>query len=150
MMLADPVRLRVLIVEDHPDAAEVLSLMVRLWGHMPTVVRTGTAALEAVRMAAPDVALVDIHVPELNGYQLLEQLRQEGLEQESVWIAMTGFSDEDYRSQSTAHGFHEHLVKPLDPVQLQDLLCAVAQQRSGATVSDWPAHHRRLALSDCG
>jgi CheY-like chemotaxis protein len=119
---SSPDRLRVLVVEDNGDAGDVLALMLRLWGHEVEVVRSGTAALEAVRAHRPDVALVDILVPGLDGYQLAERLRAEHLDQDTVLFAMTGLSEEACRRRSLAMGFREHFIKPMDPLRLRDVL----------------------------
>jgi CheY-like chemotaxis protein len=114
--------LRVLVVEDNADAADVLVLLLKLWGYEAEVVRTGPAALEAVRAHPPNVALVDLFVPEMDGYRLAERLRSEGLDQETVLIAMTGWSDEAHRRRSAEVGFRDHLIKPVEPVRLHEVL----------------------------
>lgn len=121
--------LRVLVVEDNPDVAHVLSLLLRLWGHEAAVLRTGPAALGAIPAYRPDVALVDILVPGLNGYDLARQLHERGLAGRTVLIAMTGLSEEVHRRRSREAGFAEHLVKPVDPVRLRELLERLARER---------------------
>jgi CheY-like chemotaxis protein len=126
---ARPTGLRVLVVEDDPDAAGMLLLLLRLWGHDCEAVHTGAAALEALRTAPPDVALVDIGLPGLNGYQLAERVRDLGLGPRTVLVAMTGLGDEEHRRRSREAGFREHLVKPVDPPRLQELLQELTRER---------------------
>jgi CheY-like chemotaxis protein len=121
-------RLRVLVVEDNDDAAEVLLLLLRLWGYEAERVHTGIAGLEAVRERRPDVALVDILVPELDGHQLAERLRAEKLDRDTVLIAMTGLSEEAHHRRSAEVGFREHLIKPVDPRRLRDVLRRLARR----------------------
>jgi CheY-like chemotaxis protein len=129
-----PGSLSVLVVEDDPDAAGMLLLLLRLWGYDGEAVHTGTAALEAVRTAPPDVALVDIGLPGLDGYQLAERLRDQGLGRQTVLIAMTGLGEEEHRRRSREAGFRKHLVKPVDPPRLEELLQELARERSLAAV----------------
>jgi CheY-like chemotaxis protein len=128
--------LRVLVVEDNPDVADVLSLLLRLWGHEAALVRTGTAALDAVPAYRPDVALVDILVPGLNGYDLARQLHERGLAGRTVLVAMTGLGEEVYRRRSREAGFAEHLVKPVEPARLREVLERLARERDRHRASE--------------
>lgn len=105
--------LRVLVVDDHVDAADSLGILLELRGATVKVVHDGLAAIEAIRNFRPHVALLDIAMPGLNGLEVAERLQREGLVP-ALLIAMTGWGHEDNRRRTLAAGFHEHRVKPLD------------------------------------
>src|SRR5207249_10039286 len=81
---------RVLVVEDNPDAAQSLGKLLRLWGHEVRTASDGASALEAVRAQPPDVVLLDIGLPELDGYEVARRLRREPGLEGVVLVAMTG------------------------------------------------------------
>lgn len=108
-----PTALRVLVVDDHLEAADSLGILLELRGATVKVVHDGLAALEAIRNFKPHVALMDIAMPGLNGFEVAEQLKQEGL-MPQLLVAMTGWGHEENRRRTEAAGFHEHRVKPLD------------------------------------
>jgi two-component system CheB/CheR fusion protein len=122
-----PVRpVRVLVVEDNVDAAESLATLLRLWGHDVRVVHDGLEALDAAREYQPEVVLLDIGLPGLDGYQVAERLRdQEGLEG-TLLVAMTGYGQPEDRRRSREAGIQHHFVKPVEPFVLRNLLAAVA------------------------
>jgi CheY-like chemotaxis protein len=105
---------RILVVDDNPDAAEGLALGLKLRGYVVRVAYDGPSALDAVQDFQPAVALLDIGLPEMDGYELAEKLRAlPGLEALRC-VAVTGFGQESDRARSRAAGFHAHLVKPAD------------------------------------
>jgi signal transduction histidine kinase len=115
-------RRRVLVVDDNVDAADSLALMLRLAGHEVSTAYSGPAALEAARAERPDVVLLDIGMPEMDGYEVARRLRQEpGLEQVML-VALTGYGREEDRQRSRQALIDHHLVKPADPTALQGLL----------------------------
>ena len=113
---------RVLLVDDSVDAAESLAMLLRLWGHEAAVAHDGPAALRLVGQQRPEVALLDIGLPGMDGYELARRLRQQpGLEQ-TFLVALTGWGQEEDRRRSKEAGFDHHLVKPVDLSALQELL----------------------------
>jgi signal transduction histidine kinase/ActR/RegA family two-component response regulator len=118
--------LRVLIVDDDIDGAESLGLLLRLWKHEVQVAHDGQSALQRAHLWRPEVVLLDIGLPGgLDGFQVAHRLREElGLHQ-AILLAMTGWGQEEDRRQSRAAGFDHHLVKPVDPAELQTLLARV-------------------------
>jgi PAS domain S-box-containing protein len=121
---------RVLVVDDIKDAAESVALLLRLWGHEVRTVADGAAALEAVRGFRPQVVLLDIGLPNMDGYEVARQLREEFGPQEMVLIAVTGYGQSEDRRKSAQVGFNHHLVKPVNPNELQALLaCATLAER---------------------
>ncbi|HWA17288.1 MAG TPA: response regulator [Gemmatimonadales bacterium] len=108
-----PASLRVLVVDDHFEAADSLGILLELRGADVRVVHDGLAAIEAIRNFRPHVAMLDIAMPGLNGFEVAERLRAEQL-MPPLLIAMTGWGHEENRQRTLAAGFHEHRVKPLD------------------------------------
>jgi CheY-like chemotaxis protein len=116
---------RVLVVEDNIDAAESLATLLRIWGHEVHVVHDGLQALEAAREQRPEVVLLDIGLPGLDGYQVAQRLREEGLD-DALLVAMTGYGQPEDRRRSREAGIHHHFVKPVEPFVLRNLLADVA------------------------
>lgn len=115
-------RLRVLVVEDNEDVARSLAMLLELWGHNAEVVHRPEAALDAAHAHPPGVVLLDIGLPGMDGYQLAKKLRlQQGCEK-VVLVAMTGYGQDEDRRRAEEAGFDHHLVKPVDPDVLQQLL----------------------------
>ncbi|MGD9762854.1 MAG: PAS domain S-box protein [Candidatus Binatia bacterium] len=105
---------RVLIVEDNADAAESLRMLLELLGHRVRAVTDGPSALAAARANPPDVMIIDIGLPGMNGYDLAQAIRaDEGLRRITL-IALTGYGQEEDRQRSLSAGFDYHLVKPVD------------------------------------
>jgi CheY-like chemotaxis protein len=105
---------RILVVDDNQDAAEGLALGLKMRGYLVRVAYDGPSALELAREFEPTVALLDIGMPVMDGYELAACLRQiPGLAAVRI-IAVTGYGQEKDRARSRAAGFHAHLVKPAD------------------------------------
>jgi CheY-like chemotaxis protein len=111
----------VLIVEDNADSRETLRTLLSLWGHQVDVADTGPRGVEKALAAAPEVALVDIGLPDLDGYQVAEQVRANGGD-DIYLIALTGYGQQEDRRRALNAGFNAHLVKPVDPKELARLL----------------------------
>jgi two-component system CheB/CheR fusion protein len=117
---------RVLVVEDNVDAAESLATLLRLWGHDVRVVHDGLDALDAARAYQPEVVLLDIGLPGLDGYQVAERLRDDVGLDHALLVAMTGYGQPEDRRRSREAGIHHHFVKPVEPFVLRNLLAEVA------------------------
>jgi CheY-like chemotaxis protein len=114
--------LRVLVVDDNEDAAEMLAELLQHLGCTVRTVNDGPAALELVGDFRPEVALLDIGLPVMDGYELARRLTlYPGLEALRL-VAVTGYGQSKDRERSAAAGFHVHLVKPLGLAQLRDTL----------------------------
>jgi len=111
---------RVLIVDDNRDAADSLAMLLRLGHHEVLAVSSGQEALEAVRSFRPDLVLLDIGLPDLDGYEVARRLREAGYQ--STLTALTGFGQAEDRERTRRAGFDHHLVKPVDPRTLQAML----------------------------
>jgi CheY-like chemotaxis protein len=111
---------RVLIVDDNLDAAATLDQLMRSLGHETRVAHNGTDALSLADQFKPQVVLLDIGMPGMNGYEVAAQLRKRGRAMKIV--AVTGWGTEDDRSRSAQAGFDLHLVKPVDEAALQRII----------------------------
>jgi PAS domain S-box-containing protein len=120
---------RVLVVDDNIDAADSLAALLTLQGHETRAVYSGPEALACIQSFRPDVALVDIGLPQMNGYELAERLR-ETPEFAALWlIAVTGYGQADDRERARTAGFDEHLVKPVDTPTLERVLAGISSGR---------------------
>ncbi len=119
--------LRVLVVDDNVDAATALEMLLTASGHEVRVAHTGPTGLAAAFDFRPDVMLLDIGLPELNGWKVAKQIRLEFL-QDIVLVAMTGYGQNRDRQRSRRAGFDHHLVKPVDFGKLRQILAAVSEK----------------------
>jgi CheY-like chemotaxis protein len=111
----------VLLVEDNADAAESLAMLLTLLGHDVRAVGDGPSAIAAIRDETPDVALVDIGLPGMDGYELARRLR--ALDHAQILlVALTGYGHENDKLRAAEAGFHAHLVKPIDLEDLERIL----------------------------
>jgi CheY-like chemotaxis protein len=113
---------RILVVDDNVDAAESLSRLLRMQAHEVRVVYDGLAALAAARDMNPDVVLLDIGLPEMDGLEVARSLRARDDGRRPLLVAMTGFGQAEDRARTAAAGFDHHLTKPVDPKLLQSLM----------------------------
>ncbi|HYX26379.1 MAG TPA: ATP-binding protein [Thermoanaerobaculia bacterium] len=112
----------VLLVEDNLDAAEALGELLRMWGHTVHLAHDGASALEAARRRRPDVVLLDIGLPGMDGYTVAEQLRAVPGHEGVKLVAVTGYGQESDRQRAALAGFDHHLVKPVDVERLRELV----------------------------
>jgi CheY-like chemotaxis protein len=115
-------RQRILIVDDNQDAAETLAILLRTLGHEVHLAYEGMAALELAGSLQPDVVLLDIGLPKMDGYEVARRLRQRPGLKQPLLIAVTGYGQEEDRRRSCEAGFDYHLVKPVDPDKLRTLI----------------------------
>src|SRR5258708_7774386 len=114
----------VLIAEDDPDAARTLAELPRSWGFRPTIARNGLAALYLAQAEQPDVILLDLGLPIVDGWQVAKKLSALGASRRPFVIALSGHSPDLFDGQ----GIHVHLVKPVNPDRLRaELELAVRQ-----------------------
>jgi two-component system, sensor histidine kinase len=115
---------RILIVEDNADAREALRVLLELEGHTVEAAAEGLKAIEIASAKVPDIALVDIGLPGLDGYGVARELRKLS-GRRSVLIALTGYGQPEDRRRALDAGFDEVLVKPVDPAALTTLLATL-------------------------
>jgi PAS domain S-box-containing protein len=120
--------LRVLVVDDNVDSAESMALLLRASRHEVRTIHDGPTALEVALDYRPDVVLLDIGLPKLDGYEVAKKLRQQLVFKNVVLVAMTGYGQESDRLRSREAGFNYHLVKPVDQKQLSEVLATVTKQ----------------------
>jgi CheY-like chemotaxis protein/anti-sigma regulatory factor (Ser/Thr protein kinase) len=125
-------RLRILVVDDLRDSANSMALLLQLEGHEVLTAHDGRQAVEIALRERPDVVLLDIGLPELNGYQACKAMREGGLA-ETLIVAMTGYGQDQDRRRSQQAGFDAHLVKPLDLLAIRELLARRARGEQANT-----------------
>jgi PAS domain S-box-containing protein len=116
---------RILIVDDSVDGAESMSMLLELAGHETHQAHDGMAAIEAAGRLRPDVVLLDIGLPRLNGYEVCRRIRNEPWGKDVVLVALTGWGQEEDRQQSRDAGFDAHMVKPVDHEALEGFLASL-------------------------
>ncbi len=117
--------LRLLVVDDNVDAADSLSMVLQLLGHQVRTLYSGPAVLTSIREDRPDIVLLDIGLPGLDGYEVARRVRADPELAGVRLIAVTGYGQEDDMKRSRESGFFAHLVKPVDPARLQETLTAL-------------------------
>jgi signal transduction histidine kinase len=116
---------RILVVDDNDDQLQSLASLLRLLGHDVENAQDGPSAVTTAESFRPDLALVDIGLPGMNGYDVARRFREHPDLQKVVLVAQTGWGQEDDRRRSRDAGFDHHLVKPVDISRVQDLLAAL-------------------------
>jgi PAS domain S-box-containing protein len=113
---------RVLIADDNQDSAESLAMLLRMDGHEVLVVHDGPEALAAVAAFEPELALLDIGMPGLNGYEVAKKIREAAPTSPIMLIAVTGWGQHSDKARARASGFDHHFTKPVEPERLMELL----------------------------
>jgi DNA-binding response OmpR family regulator len=125
-----PTTLYVLVVDDDRDSADSLAILLQLWGHEARVAYDGPSALKTAMALKPDVILLDLGLPGMDGYEMARQVRSEaGMDGVLLW-ALTGYGQEQDRVRCHQAGIDRHLVKPFDLEELRTLLAAVPEETS--------------------
>ena len=113
---------RILVVDDNEDAAATLAVLLNLMGHETRTACDGMEALDIARLFHPEVALLDIAMPRLNGYETARRMRQEPWGRDMLLVALSGWGQDADRLKSSSAGFDSHLVKPVDVVEIERVL----------------------------
>lgn len=116
---------RVLVIDDNQDSTTSMAMLLKLVGHEVSVAQDGGTGLREAERFLPQVVLLDIGLPDINGYEVARRLRQHPSLQSATLIAMTGYGQPEDRQRSSEAGFHHHLVKPVDWETLERLLATV-------------------------
>jgi CheY-like chemotaxis protein len=114
--------LRILVVDDNEDAADSIAMLLELDGHQVEVAYGSIDALAKARRLNPEAMLLDLGLPQIDGYQLARRLRADPVTRDAVLIALSGYGEPEHRERSREAGFNHHLVKPAQPQALSDLL----------------------------
>jgi CheY-like chemotaxis protein len=118
---------RILVADDNRDAADTLALILELDGHEVQKAYDGLEALKLAEEFRPQIALLDIGMPHMDGYQTARRIRDRPWGDSVLLVALTGWGQEQDRRQASEAGFDQHLVKPVDP---QAIVSLVEQTRS--------------------
>ena len=117
-----PQLFRILVVDDNHDSALSLAMMLSIMGHETRTSHDGEAALTIAESFLPDVVLLDIGLPKLNGYEVAQRIRENAWGHSMFLIAVTGWGQEEDRQRSSEVGLNVHMVKPVEPAALERLL----------------------------
>jgi CheY-like chemotaxis protein len=119
---APAARLRILVVDDNIDSAHTMAAYLSVHGHEVQVAHDGLEALALLEAFEPEVGILDLGMPRMDGYALAKHIREHSNHDEPLLIAVTGWGQDSDRRRSKAAGFDHHVVKPADPQHLLKLL----------------------------
>jgi signal transduction histidine kinase/ActR/RegA family two-component response regulator len=122
---------RILIADDNVDAADTLAMLLQLAGHAVRTAHSGQVALTLANSFQPEIALLDIGMPDVDGYEVAKRIRETAWGQRVRLVALTGWGQEDDKRRARAAGFDHHLTKPVDPRELDELLARGAKADAG-------------------
>jgi len=122
-------RLRILVADDNRDSAESLAMLLTLEGNETRTAHDGLEALQVAEAFRPDVMLLDLGMPKLNGFEVCRSIRQQAWGKNIVVVALTGWGQEEDKRRSLAAGVDAHLIKPVDIAALEKLLTGVTATR---------------------
>jgi CheY-like chemotaxis protein len=115
---------RIVVADDNEDSAQSFAMLLSFSGHEVRIAHDGAQALATLRDFRPDVAFLDIGMPRLSGYEVAEAVRAEPWGRDVTLIAVTGWGQPDDKLRAQSAGFDRHLVKPIDPAEVDRLLNA--------------------------
>ena len=127
--------LRILIVDDSADGAESLAMLLKVGGYETHKAYDGLEAIEAAARLRPDVVVLDIGLPKLNGYEACRRIREQPWGKDLLLVALTGWGMEEDRNKSREAGFDAHLVKPVDYTVLMQVLASLPARSNAPTAS---------------
>lgn len=129
-MTAETGRYRILVADDNADAAESLAMLLRLAGHEVVVAQDGVNAVARAGEFRPALALVDISMPQLDGYGVAQAIRREHWGRDIFLVALTGWAQPANRSRALEAGFDQHVAKPIGIDGLRELLSCLPRRGS--------------------
>jgi len=122
---AAPRRFRILVVDDNHDSALSMAMMLQIMGHDTRTAHDGESAVSTAETFLPEVVLLDIGLPKLNGYEVAQRIREKAWGESMYLIAVTGWGQDEDRQRSSEVGLNLHMVKPVEPAALEKLLAAL-------------------------
>jgi PAS domain S-box-containing protein len=122
---------RILVVDDNQDAANSLAMLLRMKGHDVRTAYDGLEAIDAAASHKPEVVLLDVGLPRLNGFDVARRLRESEEQRQVILVALTGWGHDEDRRRSKEAGFDHHMVKPADPAALDRVLESLASRQGG-------------------
>ena len=129
----DKLDARILIADDNKDSAESLAMLLQLRGADVRTVHDGLEAVETAEVFQPDLVLLDIGMPKLNGYDAARRIRETPWAAKATIVAMTGWGQPDDKRRAADAGFDHHLTKPIEPKLLDDVLAQLTEGERGAS-----------------
>jgi CheY-like chemotaxis protein len=117
---------RILVVDDNRDAADSMMMMLRMMGHESNTAYDGLDAVQAAAAFRPEIVLLDIGLPRMNGYEVAEHIRKQPWSSGMALIALTGWGQEEDKRRALEAGFDHHLTKPVEVASLEKLLALIA------------------------
>ena len=117
--------IRILVIEDHADAADSLAILLEMLGHKVEIANTGRAGIEAAGRFSPELVLCDLGLPELDGYEVARALRREPCLTGVFLVALSGYGHENDKRRAQEAGFDRHICKPLDPSELKRIIVEI-------------------------
>ncbi len=124
----EPRHFRILVVDDNHDSALSLAMMLSIMGHETRTAHDGESAVSTAESFLPEVVLLDIGLPKLNGYEVAQRIRENAWGKSMFLIAVTGWGQEEDRQRSSEVGLNVHMVKPVEPAALERLLAELSEQ----------------------
>lgn len=118
-------RFKILVVDDNHDSALSLAMMLSIMGHDTRTAHDGESAVETAETFLPEVILLDIGLPKLNGYEVAQRIRTQPWGASMYLIAVTGWGQDEDRQRSSEVGLNMHMVKPVEPSALEKLLASL-------------------------
>jgi len=128
---ASPLKRRILVADDNRDVVESFQIMLRILGHEVQTALDGEEALEKAEQFRPDVIVLDVGMPILDGYETASRIRQRPWSRDVVLIAVTGWGNDKDKLKSADAGFDVHLVKPVDATTILEALDQIDQSKAG-------------------
>ena len=122
---------RVLVVDDSDDGATSLAMLLEVWGYTVRIAHNGPQAIEAAREFLPELVFLDIGLPGMDGYEVCRRLGAEPGLSGTIFVALTGWGDDEGQKRAQDAGFAFHLVKPVNPDQIEDVLKKTVEGREG-------------------
>lgn len=124
-------RFRILVVDDNHDSALSLAMVLTIMGHETRTAHDGETALVTAEEFVPEVVLLDIGLPKMNGYEVAQRIREQAWGRDMFLIAVTGWGQAEDRARSAEVGLNMHMVKPVEPAALQAVLADLNRSRKG-------------------
>jgi CheY-like chemotaxis protein len=123
---------RILVVDDNHDSALSLAMMLSILGHETRTAHDGESAVETAESFLPEVVLLDIGLPKLNGYEVAQRIREQAWGTSMFLIAVTGWGQDEDRQRSSEVGLNVHMVKPVEPAALERLLAELRRDQASS------------------
>ncbi len=126
--------LRIVVVDDNQDSANSLGMLLRIMGSEVQIAHDGEEAVKVAEEFQPDVVFLDIGLPKMNGYEAARRIREQANGKKTVLIALTGWGQHEDKRQAREAGFDLHMVKPVDPTSLTNILADLHTTKCSTSV----------------